>query len=136
MAVEFTDYSIHCKGEINQAGLNWCKEVANEIKSRAQANSRVKTGQTKGSFDTHLNASAGEALVGSPLENAIWEEYGTGEYALKGDGRKTAWIYKDPVSGKFYRTTGKRPSRALHKAYKAVKPAAEKQAQVVFGRMK
>ena len=25
------------------------------------------------------------------MENAIWEEFGTGEYALNGDGRKGKW---------------------------------------------
>ena len=55
------------------------------------------------------------ATVGSPLENAIWEEFGTGEYALKGDGRKGGWFYEDE-EGVGHFTHGKKPSRALHNA--------------------
>ena len=53
-------------------------------------NSRVDTGETKGSYGHSVvkkNGSA-ELQVGSNLENAIWEEFGTGEYAIKGNGRK------------------------------------------------
>lgn len=42
-----------------------------------------------------MDESAQVATVGNPLQNAIWEEFGTGEYALEGDGRKTPWRYKD-----------------------------------------
>ena len=72
-------------------------------------------------------------------ENAIWEELGTGEYALEGKGRKGGWYIligegegmisqqvvdayhltvKYGKDGKKYAyTTGKKPKRMLHNAF-------------------
>ena len=58
--------------------------------------------------------------VGSNIENAIWEEFGTGEYALHGDGRKGGWVYQAP-KGEFYFTKGKTPNRPMHNAFTALK---------------
>ena len=65
--------------------------------------------------------------VGSDLENAIWEEFGTGEYALHGDGRKGGWVYKSKKDGKFYHTYGKTPRQPLTKAFQSVAPKIKKQ---------
>lgn len=74
--VEFTDFSIKVKEAVEEAALQWLEESANEVKSAAQRNSRVDTGQLKGSWDYKVDTSKKEAKVGSPLENAIWEEFG------------------------------------------------------------
>ena len=57
-----------------------------------------------------------EAIIGSSDQNAIWEEFGTGEHALQGNGRKGGWSYQDE-KGDWHYTTGKKPSRAFFKAY-------------------
>lgn len=44
----------------------------------------------------------------------------TGEYALKGNGRKGGWFYEDE-EGNGHFTHGKKPSRAFHKAYTSLK---------------
>jgi hypothetical protein len=79
-----------------------------------------------------VNAASLTGTVGSPLENAIWEELGTGEYALGGNGRKTPWRYRDR-HGQWHTTSGKRPSRAFFKAYMKVKGGIEQRAAEVFG---
>lgn len=56
------------------------------------------------------------ATIGNPEENAIWEELGTGEYALEGKGRKGGWFYKDE-KGEGHFTYGKKPMRMLHNAF-------------------
>ena len=61
-----------------------------------------------------------QSVIGNPLENAIWEEYGTGEYALKGNGRKKPWVYKDE-RGNWHTTHGKKPLRPLQKAFDKTK---------------
>lgn len=66
-------------------------EASGELVSEIARNSRVAEGQTKGSWEYHIDETNHTATIGSPLENAIWEEFGTGEYALKGDGRKGGW---------------------------------------------
>lgn len=116
MPVQFTDNRIKVKAELNEATIAWLYEAAGEIESAAKRNSRVDTGQLKGSWTYKVNESEGNATIGSPLENAIWEEFGTGEYALEGNGRKGGWFYVDR-KGKGHFTHGKRPNRTLFTAY-------------------
>ena len=120
MPVEFKDNSLKVKAALNEKTIAWLHEAAGEIESQTKRNTRVDTGQLKNSWANTDDESNGTATVGSPLENAVWEEFGTGEYALHGDGRKTAWTYKDR-KGKWHRTSGKRPSRALNNAFASSK---------------
>ena len=120
MSVEFTDNSVRVKEAMNDAIIAWLYEAAGELKSQVQRNSPVDTGQLKGSWDYNVDEGELKATVGSPLENAIWNEFGTGQYALNGDGRKTPWIYKD-IKGKWHKTTGKKPQRSLHNAFESKK---------------
>lgn len=56
----------------------------------------------------------------------------SGEYALKGNGRKTKWKYKHPKYG-WVTTTGKAPSRALEKAKNSSKKKIQARAEEIFG---
>lgn len=151
--VEFTDNSISIKKEINKKSLNWLEEVASEIESQVIRNSRTDTGNTKRYWKHYTDETQGESVIGNELENALWEEFGTGEYAINGDGRKTPWYVpveevlgnkKPTFNGKveivygkdgtaFYKTDGKKPSRAFTKAFETVRPKAEKKAEEIFG---
>ena len=133
--VSFEDFSAKIKDLMSELLGNALEEVGAEISSQAAKNTRVGTGDTKRKWDYFVTQDSGEAsvTVGNPLENAIWEEFGTGEYALNGDGRKGGWyIYADDApelarynmkvvygkgGKKFYYTEGKPPSRALYKAW-------------------
>lgn len=143
--VEFTDNSVQVKNAIEEACVSWLHEVGGEIKSRVSRNSPVDFGQLKGSWDYHVDKSNMEATVGSPLENAIWNEFGTGQHALKGNGRKTPWFV--PVEGytgtkkptyqgkvivvygkggkQYFKTDGKKPQRSLQKAFDSLKSKAQ-----------
>lgn len=121
MALEFEDYSMQVKAALNNAIIAFLHEAAGEVESQVKRNTPVDTGQLKGSWDYKVDESKGEAVIGSPLENAIWNEFGTGQYALHGDGRKTPWKYQD-VKGEWHTTTGKRPQRSFHYAFEFVKP--------------
>lgn len=130
--VQFSDTRIKVKNAIGSAAIAFLEEAAGELQSQVQRNTRVDTGQTKGSWDHQINESQYEAVVGSPLMNAIWEEFGTGEYALNGDGRKGGWFYTD-VKGKGHFTHGKRPSRAFYKSKAIVEPKIVQAAKDKFG---
>lgn len=121
MALEFEDYSMQVKAALNNAIIAFLHEAAGEVESQVKRNTPVDTGQLKGSWDYKVDEHKGEAVIGSPLENAIWNEFGTGQYALHGDGRKTPWKYQD-VKGEWHRTTGKRPQRSFHHAFEFLKP--------------
>jgi len=117
--VIFEDNTIKLQEAMSERIEAALEEAAGELESQVKRNTRVDTGQTKNSWQHNVTGSmmAGQhiATVGSPLENAIWEEFGTGEYALAGDGRKDGWSYRDE-EGVWHHTMGKKPSRALHNA--------------------
>ena len=117
----FKDYSIQVIDAMNDAINSALEECAGELESRAKRNSRVDTGKTKGSFQHKVVDSEHIAYIGSNYENAIWEEFGTGEYALEGNGRKGGWFYVDEA-GNGHFTHGKKPSRAFWNAYTSTKP--------------
>ena len=118
--VKFEDNTIEVLGEIDAQINIALEECAGALESRVKRNTRVKTGQTKNAWSNYVDDEKHIAYIGNPLENAIWEEYGTGEYALNGNGRKGGWAYQDE-KGNWYRTYGKAPSRALHKAGTSMK---------------
>lgn len=132
MTVEFTDNSMEVKTAIDAAVLAFLEEAGAEIEAQAIRNTRVDTGQTKGHWRHIVDDSKGTVTIGNPLQNAIWEEFGTGEYAIKGDGRKSMWTYKHPKKG-FVTTKGKKPTRALQKAIDSRKKVISKYAQDKFG---
>lgn len=119
--VEFHDYTIKVKEAMDDGIIAVLEECAGELESQAKRNSRVDTGKTKNSFRHKVVDSEHTAYIGSDDENAIWEEFGTGEYALNCDGRKGGWAYEDPKTGETIWTYGKTPSRAFWNAYTTMK---------------
>ena len=118
--VQFDDFSFKVMDAMDDAINAVLEECAGELESAVKRNSRVDTGKTKNSFQHRVNTAEHEAYIGSNDINAIYEEFGTGEYALQGNGRKGGWSYKDE-KGEWHHTHGKKPSRAFHKAYISMK---------------
>lgn len=115
MSVEFEDNRMRVINALNQGILNFLEEASGELEAQVKRNTRVDTSQTKSNWTHIVDEQKFTAVVGNPLQNAIWEEFGTGEYAIHGDGRKGGWKYKD-IHGKWHFTRGKTPTRALQKA--------------------
>lgn len=131
---KFEDNSVKILRALDEVGQQWLEDATRILHRQVVQNSRVDTGQTKSSWKKVVEGDKG--IVGSTSENAIWEEFGTGHYAVNGDGRKGAWYvpvegylgHKKPtyngkvivVYGKngqaFYKTNGKKPNRALENA--------------------
>ncbi|MCI8654973.1 MAG: hypothetical protein HFJ48_03750 [Clostridia bacterium] len=151
-SVEFKDNRIEIKQELSEKSLIWLEEVATEIEAQTVKNARRDTSNTARNWQHYVDTQKGEAYIGNPLENALWEELGTGEYAVNGDGRKTPWyVAVDTYTGKkkptyngkveivyiegkaFYKTNGKKPVKALTKAFATTKSKAIKKAEEVFG---
>ena len=118
--VVFEDYSIKVKGAIDDRINIALEECAGELESAVKRNTRVDTSKTKNSWRHIVDNSRHEATIGSAEQNAIWEEFGTGEHTLKGNGRKGGWTYKDE-KGEWHFTRGKTPSRAFWNAYATMK---------------
>ena len=123
--IRFEDYSKQVIDAIDRGILNALEEVSGELEGRVKDNSRFDTGKTKGSWNHKVDEHKFEAYVGSNYENAIWEEFGTGIYAQNGNGRKDVpWVYQSE-DGKWHRTKGKKPNRALKRAFDSMKNSIE-----------
>lgn len=141
MDFEFTDNSMKACAEIDRAVRAALEEAGGEFEAQAKRNTRVDSGDTKASFGHKVVGDT--VYVGSNLENAIWEEFGTGTYAENG-GRSGYWVFvkgsgKKGGGGKTYTlkkakqimammrkdgleayyTNGKRGTRALTKAFQS-----------------
>ena len=135
MAVEFNDYSIKVIAKLDSKAIKFLEEAKSSISSQASRNSPVKSGDLKRSFQTDSLVDEDEytAYIGSSLEYAIWQEKGTGEYALEGNGRKGGWCYKDPETGETVFTRGTRPKRMLYHAFLQKRDAVKARGKKIFG---
>lgn len=135
MAVDYWSRLSESINDLGDAARAFMYEAGGELQTMAQRTVRVDTGQTKGSYtyEVHENGEQIECTFGSTIQNGIYEEYGTGEYALKGDGRKTPWKFKDR-NGKWYRTTGKTPTRPIYTAYETLKPQIDSRLREIINR--
>lgn len=130
MSVVFKDYRIEVKEALAQKGEVFLYEATGEIEQQAADNSKVNTGELKGSWSSEVNGN--EGIVGSTAEHSIWQEFGTGEYAAKGDGRKGGWAYQDD-NGEWHFTKGTKPVRMLANAFSTKKSAIIERAKQIFG---
>lgn len=131
MSVQFTDNSIQVKAAMDEAVMIILEDGANEIQSHAQRHSPIDTGQLKGSWSHTVDESKSEATIGSPLEHAIWQEMGTGEWAVENNGRKGGWRYQDD-KGEWHFTKGTKPKRMLFNAFVKNKAKIIKRAEQVL----
>lgn len=131
--IEFTDNSAIVKAAVSEGVRAFLYEAGGELQAQTMRNSRVDTGQTKGSYQYKVQEGTGEstAHVGSNLQNAIWEEFGTGEYALHGDGRKGGWVYVD-AWGKGHFTRGKTANRPLYNAFNMLREKLKRRLQEIL----
>ena len=158
--IEFTDNSVQVKAELNKALVAFLREASAEIKTQAERNTPVgESSQLRRSWDTVVDEGKMQAIIGNTLEYAIYQELGTGEYALEGKGRKGYWVFvKDSSTGSMsrsskaytlaeakrimaylrkkgleaYYTNGTRPKRMLYKAFTMWKPKIEARARQIF----
>ena len=158
--VRFEDYHIEVENAIKEKSIAFLYTAVGEIMSQAQRNSRIKSSQTAGSFKTVVDEQSLTGYVGSDYWNAIYEEFGTGEHATNGDGRKGYWVFvetsegpKAPKGGKSYTkeeakrimrylrdkglnayyTNGKTANRPLWKAFTSMQSSIEQLAAEMFG---
>ena len=111
---------------LHSASVAFLHEASGELESQAKVNTRVDTAQTKNAWTYRLDERGLVSTIGNPLENAIWEEFGTGIYALGGRGRRTPWVYRDR-RGRWWTTRGKRGTRAFYRAYRSTAPRIRSQ---------
>lgn len=134
MTVKLVNNAPQIKAKIDQCSVAFLEEAKSLIASQASANTKRVTGQLSKSFlvDSRVDSGNFTAYIGSNVNYAMYYEMGTGEHALKGNGRKGGWCYRDPQTGKLIFTRGSRPRRPLYKAYMTKKGAVQNRAKEVF----
>lgn len=146
MSFKFDNNTNEIIKQLQGKAIQFLHEAGGEIHTQVVRNIDRHTdqGQLKSSWKYNVDESNLKVTIGSPLENALWEEFGTGSYAE--DGRRTPWYIpvdnykgrKKPsyqgkvviVYGKdgkaFYKTDGKEPRRHLQKAWESKIPVCKK----------
>lgn len=84
-------------------------ETAYVIHSNAQALATVDDGNLRDSIEVEILQGGMMAVVRVTANYAIYVEYGTGIYAVEGNGRDTPWTYYSDKLGRFVVTEGMRP---------------------------
>ena len=90
---------------------------------RGQGLRAVDTGNYQNSFDKSVSKEGKNivATIGNSAEYAPYIEFGTGEYAENGKGRKGGWVYKDPKTGEGMFTFGMRARPIMRTAVESSK---------------
>lgn len=150
MSVKFEDYSVKVTEAMDGAIEEFLYKGSSVIQAAVQRNQRADTSGLRGKWDIKVDMAAKEATIGNPEENAIWEEFGTGEHSEGSvGGRAGAWYVpvekatgkkKPSYNGKvivvygkngqaFYKTNGKSATHAFQKAYDSKKKTVQKLAE-------
>lgn len=87
--------------------LRQCGEVlVTTVKANITTQHIIDTGILRDSIAYEVDGN--ELVVGTNVEYSIYQELGTGLFAVNGDGRQTPWAYKD-AEGNWHRTNGTHP---------------------------
>ncbi|WP_440896241.1 HK97-gp10 family putative phage morphogenesis protein [Amphibacillus sp. Q70] len=119
---QFEDNSKQVKQEFHNVSEEGMLAALLLVEGQAKALARVRTGEMRDKIDHKVTSNGSEIMgrVGSPNEHAIYNEFGTGEFAENGAGRKGGWVYQDP-SGEWFFTWGMEPRPFLRPAFRATK---------------
>jgi HK97 gp10 family phage protein len=84
-------------------------ETARIIQSQAKALAPKDDGNLRQSIEIEIKEGGFTAVVTVGAEYAIFVNFGTGIYAVGGDGRKTPWTYYSDKLGRYVTTQGQKP---------------------------
>jgi HK97 gp10 family phage protein len=95
-------------------------KATNIVENEAKRLVTVDTGNLRNSIDSQVDSKRDlvAGIVGAfNTPYAPFIEFGTGQFAENGQGRKTAWVYKSE-DGKWHYTKGQKPQPFLRPALK------------------
>ena len=124
--MKFTDNSFIVKTALELCCNKWLKDAAEIITERVKENQPADTGETRNAWKAEVDYENKQAVVGNSMKNAVWEEFGTGEFEAFGNGRKNGWVFRK--DDRFYFTNGKKPKRPFQRAYEQSREEIKNQA--------
>lgn len=128
----FKDNSEEAKERIEQTTLKFLLQACILVQGQAALLATVSTGRLRASIDYVIDEQEMAGYVGTNVEYAVYVEFGTGEFAENGMGRKGGWVYQDS-SGEWFFTWGQAPQPYLRPAFRTTKGQIEALAQSIFG---
>jgi HK97 gp10 family phage protein len=128
----FKDNSMEGKERLKNAAAKWLLQACILVEGQAVLLAPVATSRLKQSIDYIVDDDELVGYVGTNVDYAIYVEFGTGEFAENGNGRKGGWMYKDP-SGEWFFTWGIEPQPYLRPAFRQTKGQIEALAKSIFG---
>lgn len=122
MSFKFEDNSKKVKQEIKNTSRVGMQSALLMVEASAKSRAPVDSGELRDKIDNEIKGSGNEIIgqVGSPLDYAPYIEFGTGEFAENGMGRKGGWSFKDE-EGNWVHTKGQKPQPFLRQAFRANK---------------
>jgi hypothetical protein len=122
----FKDYSGKIKKELLAAMERGMEKALLLVEAQVKALTPVDTGALRDNIGHSQvsDATTVTGVVGSPYAYAIYIEYGTGEYADNGQGRKGGWAYVG-ADGKKHFTRGNKPYRMFRDGFSQTAKAVE-----------
>ena len=130
--MKFKDNSEAAKQAITEASVQFLFQACLLVEGQAVALAAVQTARLRNSIDHTVDEDELIGYVGSNVEYAVYVEFGTGEFAENGQGRKGGWVYQDP-SGEWFFTWGQEPQPYLRPAFRQNKGRIEALAKEIFG---
>lgn len=127
----FKDNSEEAKNRVNRATIRWLFEACILVQGQAVLLAPVQTARLRNSVDYVVDEDELIGYVGTSVEYAVYVEFGTGEFAENGRGRKGGWVYKDP-SGEWFFTWGQEPQPYLRPAFRQHKNDIESLAKRIY----
>lgn len=119
--MSFHDNSKACKEAIKKAQEKWLYAVGELMVSAIRPLIPVYTTNLKTSLDYKVDLEEMSVTIGVGESYAIYVEFGTGEFAENGMGRKGGWVYTDHVSGETRFTWGQEPQPYMRPGFRSQK---------------
>ena len=113
----FVDNSEAAKRELERAAIRGLIKASMLVEGQAVLLAPVDKGGLRDSIGYKVDESELVAYIGTNCEYAIYVEFGTGEFAENGNGRKGGWVYKTP-DGEVRFTYGMPPQPYLRPAFR------------------
>lgn len=123
--MKFVDNSKAVKRQLELAAIRGLFQAAILVESQAVLLAPVNQGALRNSIGYKVNESELVAYVGTNCEYAIYVEFGTGEFAENGNGRKGGWLYRT-ADGEVHFTYGMAPQPYLRPAFRQKQNAIRK----------
>lgn len=124
--MEFVDNSDRVMSEMERVATAALTKAGLIIIGGTKPLTPVDSGNLRDSWDQQVDSDGNEitSKVGSPHDYAIYQEFGTGEFAENGAGRKGGWVYTKPDGSRHF-TMGTKPKKMLRTSFRKNKKVVQ-----------